>query len=72
MYDQLAAEATRWARVKPSWRAMPRQSLPLAFQYLKKMLSADEYERMAQQWQSGHREVQIENGFVVTCLIPHR
>jgi hypothetical protein len=67
-----AADATRWARVRADWRTLPRSTLPLAFTYLKEVLSAEEYERMVREYQDGHREVRIENGFIVTCLTPYR
>ena len=66
-------QAARWKRVQADWQATPRATLPLAFKYLKEILSADEYERMVVEWDAGHREVRIENGFIVTCLTPqHR
>lgn len=39
-------DATRWARVKPEWRSLPKDTLPLAFDYLKSVLSAEEYARL--------------------------
>jgi hypothetical protein len=63
-------DATRWARVKPEWRSLPKDTLPLAFDYLKSVLSAEEYDRMVRQYQRGQREVRIENGFIVTCFTP--
>ena len=62
-------EATRWQRVEGSWKS-PRKSLPLAFKHLREMLSAEEYLRMVREWEAGHREVRIENGFIITCLTP--
>jgi hypothetical protein len=63
-------DVTRWARVKPEWRSLPKDTLPLAFDYLQSVLSAEEYDRMVRQWQSGQRDVRIENGFIVTCFTP--
>jgi hypothetical protein len=37
---------------------------------LKSMLTASEYEVMANQCQRGEREVRLVNGFVITCLSP--
>jgi hypothetical protein len=67
---QAVNEATQWRRVEASWRSLPRNTLPLAFKHLREVLSSGEYERMVQEWQAGHREVRIENGFIVTCLTP--
>lgn len=47
-----AVDATRWARVKPEWRTPPKNTLPLAFNYLKSVLSAEEYDRMVRQYLS--------------------
>ncbi len=63
-------DATRWARVKSEWRSLPKDTLPLAYDYLKSVLSAEEYDRMVRQYQRGQREVRIENGFIVTCFTP--
>ena len=65
-----AVDETRWARVKPEWRTLPKDTLPLAFNYLKSVLSAEEYDRMVRQYQSGQREVRVENGYIVTCFTP--
>jgi hypothetical protein len=56
--------------VKPEWRSLPKNTLPLAFDYLQSVLSAEEYARMVRQWRSGQRDVRIENGFIVTCFTP--
>ena len=37
---------------------------------LKKMLPASEYEQMAAECQRGERELRIEDGFVMTTLLP--
>jgi hypothetical protein len=63
-------DTTRWTRVKPEWRSAPGNTLPLAFTYLKEILSTQEYERMVREYQDGKREVRIENGFIVTCFVP--
>jgi hypothetical protein len=63
-------ECTRWLRVKPTWRSMERETLPLAFHHLKEMLSAEEYDRIVAEWRAGHREVRVENGFVTMCYKP--
>ena len=65
-----AIDATRWVRLKPEWRCLPRDTLPLAFNHLQSILSAEEYGRMVRQYQNGEREVRIENGFIVTCFTP--
>lgn len=70
MSQKHTVDVTRWARVKPEWRSLPKNTLPLAFDYLQSMLSAEEYESMVRQWRSGQREVRIENGFIVTCFTP--
>jgi hypothetical protein len=36
------------------------------------VLSVEEYERMVREYQDGHREVRIENGFILTCLSADR
>jgi hypothetical protein len=54
--------ATRWRRVKGDWHALPRNTLPLAFNHLKGVLSV---KRMVGQYRDGHREVRIAN---VTCF----
>ena len=41
-----------------------------ALRALKSILPASEYEAMAAQYQSGEREVRLENGFVMTCFSP--
>jgi hypothetical protein len=41
-----------------------------ALMALKSMLTASEYEVMADQCQRGEREVRLVNGFVITCLSP--
>jgi hypothetical protein len=41
-----------------------------ALRALKVILSADEYDAMVRQCQSGEREVRVENGFVLTCYSP--
>ena len=71
-HHQAVEQSKRWKRVEVDWRGTPRETLPLAFKYLKEILSADEYERMVLEWGAGHREVRVENGFVVTCLTPER
>jgi hypothetical protein len=43
-----------------------------ALMALKSMLTASEYEVMADQCQRGEREVRLVNGFVITCLSPRR
>jgi hypothetical protein len=58
--------------VKADCRDLPRDALPLAFTHLKGVLSVEEYERMVREYQDGHREVRIENGFIVTCLSTDR
>ena len=63
-------DETRWARVKPEWRSLPKDTLPLAFDYLQSVLPAEEYDRMVRQWRSGQRDVRIENGLIVTCFTP--
>ena len=65
-------ECTRWVRVKPTWQSMERETLPLAFRHLKEMLSAEEYNRIEAEWRAGHREVRVENGFVVMCYTPEK
>ena len=65
-HRQAANEATQWRRVEASWRSLPRNTLPLAFKHLREVLSAEEYARMVREWEAGHREVRIENGFIVT------
>jgi hypothetical protein len=60
-------DTTRWTRVKSEWRS--GNTLPLAFTYLKEILSTQEYERMVREYQDGKREVRIENGFIVTCFV---
>jgi hypothetical protein len=65
-----AVEATRWKRIDADWRNIQRTTLPLAFDHLKGVLSAEEYQRMVREWEAGHREVRIENGYVITCLTP--
>lgn len=70
MSQRHAVDATRWTRVKPEWRTLPKDTLPLAFDYLQSVLSAEEYDRMVRQYQNGQREVRIENGFIVTCFTP--
>jgi hypothetical protein len=70
MSQHRTGDETRWVRVKPDWRSLPKDTLPLAFDYLQSVLSAEEYERMVRQYRSGQRDVRIENGFIVTCFTP--
>jgi hypothetical protein len=68
---QAAVDDTiRWKRIDAKWRNIERTTLPLAFTHLKNVLSAAEYQRMVHEWEAGHREVRIENGYVVTSLTP--
>jgi hypothetical protein len=46
------------------------QQKAAALAALKSMLTASEYEVMADQCQRGEREVRLVNGFVITCLSP--
>ena len=41
-----------------------------ALKALKSMLTASEYETIADQCQRGEREVRLENGFIMTCFSP--
>ena len=70
MSQHHTADVTRWVRVKPDWRSLPKDKLPLAFDHLQSVLSAEEYERMVRQYLSGQRDVRIENGFIDTCFTP--
>jgi hypothetical protein len=72
MSDHQPANVTRWQRVHAEWHASPRDALPLAFTHLKQILSAEEYDRMAQEYRHGRRDVRVENGFIVTCFTPNR
>jgi hypothetical protein len=63
-------DTTHWRHVKPEWRSSPGNSLPLAFTYLKKILSAEEYERMVREYRDGRRDIRIDNEFIVTCFVP--
>ena len=69
-HRQAVDQATRWRRVQADWREAHRDTLPLAFKYLKEILSVEEYERMVEEWKTGDREVRLENGFIVTSLTP--
>jgi hypothetical protein len=40
------------------------------FRALGRLLDRDEYEDMLAQWRFGHREIWIENGFVMTRYTP--
>jgi hypothetical protein len=53
---QAVDQATRWRRVQANWREVHR-TLPLAFEYLKKILSVEEYERTVKECETGYREV---------------
>ena len=44
--------------------------LPPAFEYLKAVVSSEEYERYADAFKAGELEIHIESGFIVTCLTP--
>lgn len=64
------ADFTRWKRVTPEWRVQPTGTLPVAFTYLKEILSAAEYDCMVRQFKNGQREIRVENGFIVTSFTP--
>jgi len=69
-HQQAVDEATRWQRIDANWTNLPRTTLPLAFNHLKHVLSADEYQRMVREWEAGHREIRVEDGYVITCFTP--
>jgi hypothetical protein len=66
-HKQGADLATRWKQVQANWRDA---HLPPAFEYLKAVVSSEEYEQYAAAFRAGHLEIRIENGFIVTCFTP--
>jgi len=66
-HKQAADLATRWKQVQANWRDA---HLPPAFEYLKAVVSSEEYEQYAAAFRAGDLEIRIENGFIVTCLTP--
>ena len=69
-HRQTVDQGTRWRRVQADWRETHRDTLPSAFEYLREILSVEEYERMVKEYETGYREVRLENGFIVTSLTP--
>jgi len=66
-HKQAVDLATRWKQVQADWRDA---HLPPAFEYLKAVVSSEEYERYANAFRAGQLEIRIENGFIVTYLTP--
>jgi hypothetical protein len=64
---------TQYAQLDPGIEAeegLRAQQKAKALMALKSMLTASEYEVMADQCQRGEREVRLVNGFVITSLSP--
>jgi hypothetical protein len=60
------------ARERAAAEESERRLLVPAFRALTALLPVEEYRQIYTEWERGHREIRIDNGFIMMCFTPER